>query len=71
MKKIMTYLGYFLLIIPIFIESLIKLVWGIVYYTFRPLWRQCFPDSIEKMENYTKFKYQYIVVPKIIKLWED
>ena len=71
MKKIMTYLGYCMLTIPIFIESLVKLVWGIVYYTFRPLWRKYFSNSIERMENYTKFKYQYIVVPKIIELWED
>ena len=68
----MIYLGYFVLIIPVIIETLVKLIWGIVYYVFRPLWRRCFSNfAIEKMENYTKFKYQYIVVPKIIELWED
>lgn len=67
----MTYLGCSILIIPIFIESLIKLIWGIVYYTFRPLWRKYFSHSIEKMEDYTKFKYQYVLVTKLIELWED
>lgn len=71
MKKIMTYLGCFILIIPILIESLIKLLWGIAYYTFRPFWRKYFYNCIEKLEDYTKFKHQYIIVQKIIELWED
>ena len=71
MKKIMTYLGCFMLIIPIIIESLIKVIWGIVYYALRPLWRKCFPNSIDKMEDYTKFKYKYILIPKLFELWQD
>lgn len=66
----MTYLGYIMLIVPILIESLIKIIWGIVYYAFLPLWKKCFPNSIEKMEDYTRFKYEYKIVTKILDLWD-
>jgi len=72
MKKVMTIIGLMCMVPIVLIESLIKIIWGIVYYTFRPLWRNCFSTrSIKKMEKYTKFKHEYIILPKIIELWED
>lgn len=57
----------FILVILI-IETIIKIVWGIIFYTFKPVWKSLFVT--DKMEDYTKFSGRFRLTTRICKLWE-
>ena len=70
MKTIMTVIGWIILSPIILAETLAKIIWGVAFYAFYPFWKCIFSEQFEKLEAYTHFKYEYILVPKILKMWD-
>lgn len=71
MKKIMGIIGLIVISPIILAETLVKIVWGVLFYVFYPLWKYIFSVGFfNKLEAYTHFKYEYILVPKLLKLWD-
>ena len=71
MKEIMRIIGWITISPIILAETLVKIVWGVLFYIFYPLWKCIFSMWVfNKLEAYTRFKYEYILVPKLFKLWD-
>jgi len=70
MKKIMEIIGWIAISPIILAETLVKIIWGILFYIFYPLWKMLFSTwAFNNLEAYTHFKYEYILVPRILKMW--
>ena len=71
MKKIMGIIGLIIISPIILAETLVKIVWGVLFYILYPFWKCIFSTwAFNKLEAYTHFKYEYILVPKLFKLWD-
>lgn len=68
MGKIMKAISIPFILIMLVIETLIKIVWGIVFYTFKPIWKRLFVT--DRMEDYTKFSGRFRLTVRICNLWE-
>jgi hypothetical protein len=71
MKKIMGIIGWIAISPIILAETLVKIVWGVLFYIFYPLWKCIFSTwAFNNLEAYTHFKHEYIVIPKLLELWD-
>jgi len=70
MKTIMGIIGCIVISPIILAETLVKIVWGVLFYVFYPLWKCIFPVRFFKLEEYTHFKHEYVLVSKILELWD-
>ena len=73
MKKVMNIIGWIILIPFIIIESIIKIIWAILYSITKPLWKKFLPCYTRAfMENYAfEWKGQLKLCSFLYHLWKD